>query len=108
MGLTVGGLLDRGLKCVADVGAEVEHLVERKDIFFFGRERALVLRNIVGRLEVRNESQNAFRIFGILEIGALRIFLLRWSRRGGGLRLGACIPKQTYEINGGDKRSLIP
>ena len=67
--LSVTGLLESGLKRISDVGAKINRLVIRENVFFFWSQRRLVLRDVILGLEVGDEAQNALGVLVLLSIG---------------------------------------
>src|SRR6202040_2412130 len=67
--LPITRLLERGLKRVSDVGAEIDRLVVRENIFLPRSKGRLVFRDVILGLEVGNEAQNPFWILILLSVG---------------------------------------
>src|SRR6202000_606106 len=85
--LGVCGLLQRGLKQVSDMRAEIDRLMKLEDVLLFYRERLLIRWVVVFCLKIWNEAEDALRIV-ILFAGGIRgrsRFLLGGIRAGSGL-----------------------
>jgi hypothetical protein len=61
--LPIAGLLECCLKRISNVGAEIDRLVVREDVFFARTKRRLILGDVILGLEVRDEAENPFWIF---------------------------------------------
>src|SRR5258705_1298823 len=73
MGLPVAGLLQRGLKRIAKMGANVDRLVPCERVLLSDRHRLSRCRNVVLSLKVRNNSQDALGVVVLLRIGVRRL-----------------------------------
>src|SRR3984885_5271131 len=81
--LRVRGLLESGLKQVAQVGAEINGLMKLEGEFLFYGQRLLIGRVVVFRLKIGNDSEDALRIVILLARGigwGAALLLLRGVR----------------------------
>ena len=67
--LPITRLLESSLKRVSDVGAEIDRLMVRQNVFFSRSKERLVFRDVILGLEVGNEAQNPFWILVLLSVG---------------------------------------
>lgn len=71
--LPVTRLLEPGLKQISDMGAEIDGLVNRQNVFFFWSERLLVFWDIVLGLKIGDEAENTFGILVMFNTGSWRL-----------------------------------
>ena len=69
--LPITRLLESGLKGVSNVGAEIDRLMVRENVFFSRSKGRLVFRDVILGLEVGNEAQNPFWILILLSWGSV-------------------------------------
>src|SRR5258707_15224159 len=73
VGLPVAGLLQRRLKRIAKMGANVYRLVACERVLFSDPHRLSLCRDVVLSLKVRNNSQDALGVVVLLRIGVRRL-----------------------------------